>query len=533
MKTENPSLSLEFFNSLEPLTESPRVGLLVSLFEARRDILIGLESGILPLENLGLDVDEFEFLLVVDALNRESAGSVTIQRMQQEMGVSAATVHRRLRLLRLNEAWLQDSKNTSEIRFSGSGLSSWQRIMSDLLQLSDNWLSATRIPQLYENLIDITRILEELKQEIRRQTLAIRANSPTLSMIRKPYTIQKHHEPPSCLEVVSSIFRLGRQLSPMCNDLAKRHGLNLHEADILVVLALHLSEEFNAQKDNGLASDLASQFGWDSFFDLARYLVHTQGSHPSVFSRAIKRLGPGPGNLGLIEVSSRGRTKATRVSPKGYELASRIWKEYVKIAEDLLVAVPDDAAINGRLIAQEISLEAIRAPKVSHQSGAFTKGASGFPVHDIETHALQPEEPIAFEAPIHKFQPPKNNAAVSHLSRRPNDKTQNREIPLVVNSGQPNDSARSKRSNLVNERPFPAPSIVADGVPRKYRQGPQSEGSHLHGLQREIADLKHLVYDRDCEILKMRHEILSLREDFFDLRKSLPNKSATHSMMGA
>jgi hypothetical protein len=80
MQTANSTLSGEFIGSLEPLPQSHRVDFLVSLFEARREILLALDSGILPSNRYALDTEDFEFLLAVDALSRETAGGVTIIR---------------------------------------------------------------------------------------------------------------------------------------------------------------------------------------------------------------------------------------------------------------------------------------------------------------------------------------------------------------------------------------------------------------------------------------------------------------------
>jgi hypothetical protein len=161
------------------------------------------------------------------------------------------------------------------------------------------------------------------------------------------------------LDVVVAVLRIGRQLSQPCEDLAIRHQLSLNEADILVVLALDLSESiknFNDAKDSHIEKD---KIGWDSFNQVSRYLVHSHRVNTSVFSRCIKHLGDGDGNLGLVQVRSwGGRSKAARVSEQGYRCAERLWREYLAMADDLLKMFPEDLIGVGVSIHKQIACSA-------------------------------------------------------------------------------------------------------------------------------------------------------------------------------
>ena len=516
---------------METLPESLRFNFLVSLLEARREILIGLNAGILPLRDAGLDVDEFEFLLVVDAVNRESVSSVTIQRLQQELGVSAATVQRRLRSLRQNDAWLQDSNTTSEVRFSSNGFSSWTPLMDCLSKISSTWFSRIETRQSSETLIILTVILAELRKMMHRQNFSRSESSFLGSIVSKPFLFNKNESEPIFLEILIVILRLGRLLEFICNSLANRYSLNLHEADILVILALHLSEGVKECRKTGLASEMENELGWDSFFELNRYLVFSQGIHPSVFSRAIKRLGAGSGNLGLIEVATWvGRSKKTRVSEKGFLCAEQLWKEYLKLAGDLLDGVSDELILNAKLVVQEISTGATTSSKVGYHPDASSGEVSG---RETKTHPDQPQVPTVFEGSSHNVQCKNNLYTLTHLGHLPHDKKPEGDDSLLTNEAQDGNSGRSKSSSFLYQRSFRYLNRVADWMPRKPEQGTQLKVLQLQSLQKEISDLKHLVFDRDCEISMMRREILSLKEDFRDFRKKLPNSFGSDSLMGS
>lgn len=359
MQTANSTLSGEFIGSLEPLPESQGVDFLVSLFEARREILLALDSGILPSNRCGLDTEDFEFLLAVDVLSQETPGGVTVSRLQQELGISVATVHRRIRFLCSDSKWLEDPKHVACIQFSKQGLSLWNRLIFDLSAICDSWVFGGDLNREENQLLIHKKVLSELRWMLQSQHIS-RNGHPVKLLKKTDLTgFQDGAVESLALDVVGAVLRIGRQLSQPCEDLAIRHQLSLNEADILVVLALDLSESiknFNDAKDSHIEID---KIGWDSFNQVSRYLVHSHRVNTSVFSRCIKHLGDGDGNLGLVQVRSwGGRSKAARVSEQGYRCAERLWREYLAMADNLLKMFPEDLIGFGVSIHKQIACSA-------------------------------------------------------------------------------------------------------------------------------------------------------------------------------
>jgi hypothetical protein len=356
MQTANSTLSGEFIGSVEPLPQSHRVDFLVSLFEARREILLALDSGVLLSNRCGLNTEDFEFLLAVDAMSRATAGGGTVSRLQQELGISVATVHRRIRSLCSDSKWLQDPKQVGCIQFSERGFVLWDRLMLDLAAVCESWLSGQNLICEEKNISIHNKILLELKGVIQSQHLSRNGNSRDSFYNKDLTAIPNAAFDSAALNVVIAILRVGRQLSQPCEDLAIRHRLSLNEADILVVLALYLSEsikECSDVKDSSVAED---KIGWDSFFQISRYLVHSHKINTSVFSRCIKHLGDGDGNLGLVQVRSwGGRSKAARVSEPGYRCAEKLWRDYIVMADGLLKMVSDDLLDIGISIHKQVA----------------------------------------------------------------------------------------------------------------------------------------------------------------------------------
>ena len=359
MQTANSTLSGEFIGSLEPLPESHRVDFLVSLFEARREILLALDSGILTSNRYALDTEDFEFLLAVDALSRETAGEVTVSRLQQELGISVATVHRRVRFLCSDSKWLEDPKRVACIQFSEQGLIQWNRLIFDLSSICESWAFGGDLNRKDNQLLIHKNVLLDLRRVLQSKHIS-RSGRPVNLLNKSDLTeFQNGAVELLALDVVVAVLRIGRQLSQPCEDLAIRHQLSLNEADILVILALYLSESITScsdAKDSHIEND---KFGCYSFNQISRYLVHSHRVNTSVFSRCIKHLGDGDGNLGLVQVRSwGGRSKAARVSEQGYRCAERLWREYLAMADNLLKMFPEDLIGVGVLIHKQIACSA-------------------------------------------------------------------------------------------------------------------------------------------------------------------------------
>jgi hypothetical protein len=359
MQTANSTLSGEFIGSLEPLPQSHRVDFLVSLFEARREILLALDSGILPSNRYALDTEDFEFLLAVDALSRETAGGVTIMRLQQELGISVATVHRRVRFLCSDSKWLEDPKRVACIQFSEQGLSQWNQLIFDLSSICESWAFGGDLNRKDNQLLIHQNVLFDLRKVLQSKHISRSGRPVNLSNKADLTEFQNGAVELSALDVVVAVLRIGRQLSQPCEDLAIRHQLSLNEADILVILALYLSESVTSCSDVKKSHIVKDKIGWDSFNQISRYLVHSHRVNTSVFSRCIKHLGEGDGNLGLVQVRSwGGRSKAARVSEQGYRCAERLWRDYLSMADDLLKVVPEDLIRVGVLINKQIACSA-------------------------------------------------------------------------------------------------------------------------------------------------------------------------------
>lgn len=359
MQTANSTLSGEFIGSLEPLPESHRVDFLVSLFEARREILLALDSGILTSNRYALDTEDFEFLLAVDALSRETAGEVTVSRLQQELGISVATVHRRVRFLCSESKWLEDPKRVACIQFSEQGLIQWNRLIFNLSSICESWAFGGDLNRKDNQLLIHKNVLLDLRRV--RQSQHISRGGRPVNLFNKTDLngFQYGAVELSALDVVVAVLRIGRQLSQPCEDLAIRHQLSLNEADILVILALYLSESIMSCSDTKDFHIEKDEFGCYSFNQISRYLVHSHRVNTSVFSRCIKHLGDGDGNLGLVQVRPwGGRTKAARVSEQGYRCAERLWRDYLSMADDLLKVVPEDLIRVGVLIHKQIACSA-------------------------------------------------------------------------------------------------------------------------------------------------------------------------------
>ena len=298
MQTANSTLSGEFIGSLEPLPESHRVDFLVSLFEARREILLALDSGILTSNRYDLDTEDFEFLLAVDALSRETAGEVTVSRLQQELGISVATVHRRVRFLCSDSKWLEDPKRVTCIQFSEQGLIQWNRLIFDLSSICESWAFGGDLNRKDNQLLIHKNVLLDLRRVLQSKHIS-RSGRPVNLLNKTDLTeFQNGAVELLALDVVVAVLRIGRQLSQPCEDLAIRHQLSLNEADILVILALYLSESITSCSDTKDSHIEKDKFGCYSFNEINRYLVHSHRVNTSVFSRCIKHLGNCDDNVG-------------------------------------------------------------------------------------------------------------------------------------------------------------------------------------------------------------------------------------------
>lgn len=367
MQTAKTPLSSGFLRFLEPLPYSPRVGFLVSLFEARREILIGLDDGVLALPGVELTTEEFEFLLAVNAASRENPAGITPSMLQQELGISIATVHRRIRALCADQRWLKDPRETSGISFSIEGIQRWNRLLESVRKVSAKWLLGCNSKDQSKDLSIHKYILLNLRRKLRsRNFLRSGRFSEEFSDADSIIAHDKFSQT-SVLDLLMLLLRIGRQLSYPCEELATRHQLTLHEADILVILALQLSEGIAQQTclETSQPNPVTNEIGWCEFSEINRQLVHSHRIHASVFSRCIKHLSQGVGNTGLIQIGPwRGRSKAARVTEEGYQRAAELWHEYKALSESWLQAVPDDLVQRGIEIHQQVGRHATELPSL-------------------------------------------------------------------------------------------------------------------------------------------------------------------------
>jgi DNA-binding MarR family transcriptional regulator len=358
--------SKRFLAEFLPLPTTPAVEFLVNLFEARREILLCLDPGILDTHGSGLAIEEFEFLLAIDMLGQQTDGRVPRFRLQEELGISAATVSRRIVCL-AKGGWLEGSESNSTLKLSGDGRNRWSHLMNRLSVLSENWLD-----DIGEN-----HQTNQFPLNIHQKVLTELKSSPHLAQLRKrnpgnhsqkqAFTTPQHQTANiNALGIVLSILSTGQRLSILCDDLSTRNGFTLQEADILVVLALYLNEEIKQNRNLEYPTAISNQLGLDPYHSITRYLVHSHRMDQSVFSRIIKRLSDSDGDGGLIQACSwAGRSKAARVTEKGYAVAERLWMDYVELADQLLAGIPLDQLRTGISIQTKILENAGRAISTS------------------------------------------------------------------------------------------------------------------------------------------------------------------------
>ena len=513
MQTANSTLSGEFIGSLEPLHESHRVDFLVSLFEARREILLALDSGILTSNRYDLDTEDFEFLLAVDALSRETAGEVTVSRLQQELGISVATVHRRVRFLCSESKWLEDPKRVACIQFSEQGLIQWKRLILNLSSICESWAFGGDLNRKDNQLLIHKNVLLDLRRVLQSKHIS-RSGRPVNLLNKTDLTeFQNGAVELLALDVVVAVLRIGRQLSQPCEDLAIRHQLSLNEADILVILALYLSESITSCSDTKDSHIEKDEIGCYSFNQISRYLVHSHRVNTSVFSRCIKHLGDGDGNLGLVHVRSWvGRSKAARVSEQGYRCAERLWREYLAMADDLLKVVPEDLIRVGVSIHKQISCSA----------GQFFVNNNTF--KDVEEKYLLSQSKDLVDRNQH------NNDSGDVLERsmklRKND-------VHIIQSIQQKDGWTSDSMdmwNTVSNHPAAGgvanPSHPKDSFRRSSRaldeEKLKSFGGHSYvykKLKQENDELRRTIDGLISIINRFRSENKSLEQNFYDFEK--------------
>jgi hypothetical protein len=513
MQTVNSTLSGEFIGSLEPLPVSPRADFLVSLFEARREILMALDSGILQSSRFNLDTEDFEFLLAVDVLSREATGGVTASRLQQELGISVATVHRRIRSLFTDKNWLEDPKKSACIQFSDNGTSRWNWLMTDLSTICHSWLPETDLNRQTNHLSIHQKVLLDLRRTIQLKHILRSANSRESFQQQDSTKFQDGADVSSALDLMLAVLRTGRQMSQPCEDLAIRHQLSLNEADILIILALYLSENIDVYSDATNTGSSKDKIGWDSFCHISRYLVHSHQINTSVFSRCVKHLGDGDGNLGLVQVRPwGGRTKAARVTELGYHCAERLWRDYLTMADGVLKFVPDE------LIGRGVSIH----KQIACLAGQLT--VNGKPLDNFEKQSFSIQSEDRFDQ-IHQNIP---STEVSDRSINLSKK----DIHIIQSIQQTDGWIPDSRDvwNILPKHPAEGDSLNLSYPKGSFRrrghtikeENPKALGRHSYiykKLRQENDELRNTIDGLIAIINRFRIENRSLERNFSDFEK--------------
>lgn len=356
------------------------VTVLVSLHEARREILRKLDTEILPRFDQGLGLDEFEFLLAVAGLKPESANAVSTFKLQRELHLSSTTIHRRIQGLSRNNAWIEDSGSSMKIQMSREGLGRWIKLMNLIRQQGVQWFQGTQ----REDAILHLRWMSELRTRVLSRKFRPRdslisssqTNLKTEQNLEPATSLLTDFEGDSPLLNLLEILRSVRLLTPHIRDLAIREKLSLNRADLLVILALllpsgfiepnHESLKLKQKLTAHLSLSSTRNEAWLPFADLARALVHTVHFNQSIFSKTMTQLSGG--EFPLVETGPwDGRSKAARITAEGYHRIVPIWEGYRQLAEELSTDISTKWLAASQTIQNHLSIQIPLSPTLCQE----------------------------------------------------------------------------------------------------------------------------------------------------------------------